>query len=326
MSVSFDGSTTYLSRSGALTDVSSSKIGTLSFWLKTAATSGTIFAGGAAAGSEKFIVDLTSGKVRITLRNSAGTTLWRANTSAINTSLWKHIAIAFTLGTPTAYLYVNRTSDETETTAATDGTVDYAGATIWTVGATVDGTDKFDGKLYDLLFWPGTFIDLSDSTKLKYLVSSDGVSVSATKNYQPSIPSGVKPVGYGHDFTFPTSGVKPSTAFVGNFATNRGTGGRFTLNGTWESQSSPDNPNAYRGSAKWATPGQRWFDSEQSGFSYPRAETFVESREGHPAFGKRLGLDERDETTRDVGSQRGVSVSTLVRGPDEEDAEDTRSI
>ena len=325
MSVSFDGSTTYLSRAGALTNVSSSKSGTLSFWINTEATSGTIFAGGATVDAEKLRVELSSGAVRVTLRDSGGTTLWQASSSAVNTGLWKHIAIAFTLGTPTAYLYVNRTSDETEATAAADGTVDYAGATIWTVGATVDGTDKFDGKLYDLLFWPGTFIDLSDSTALKYLVSSDGVTVSTTKWYQPSIPSGVKPVGYGHDLSFPTSGVKPATAFVGNFATNRGTGGRFTLNGTWESQTSPDNPNAYRGSAKWLTPGQRWFDSEQSGFSYPRAETFIETREGHPSFGKRLGIDERDENTRDVGSLRGQSVSTLVRGPDEEDNEDTRN-
>lgn len=324
MSAAFDGSATYLSKGTALTDVSSSKIGTFSFWLNTAATSGTIVAGGAVAGSEKFIIDLTSGKVRITLRNSAGTILWRANTVAINTSLWKHISGAYTLGTPTAQLFVDRVSDETETTAAIDGTVDYAGATTWTIGATVDATSFFDGKLYDFIFWPGTFIDLSDATTRKFLISSDNLSLSAVRNYPNLEPSGVKPVGYGHDASLPTEGVRPAIYFGGGWNQNRGTGGPFTLNGTFESQTSPDNPNAYRKSAKWSTPGQRWFDSERGGFSYPRAQTFVENREGHPDFGKRMGLDERDETTRDVGPLRSVSVSSLVRGSDEEDEEDTR--
>jgi hypothetical protein len=203
--------------------------------------------------------------------------------------------------------------------------VDYAGSTAWTVGATVDGTSKFDGKLYDLLLWPGTFVDISDADNLKYLVSSDGRTNADTGyEYQKYEPTGVKPVGYGHDFSFPTTGVRPAIAFSVGFTLNRGTGGPFTLNGTFESQSSPDNPNGYRGAARWATPGQRWFDSERSGFSYPRAETFIEDREGHPDLGKRMGLDERDEETRDIGPLRAASVSTLVRGGDEQDDEDTR--
>jgi hypothetical protein len=324
LSAQFDGSATYLSRTGALTGVSSSKIGTFSLWLKTTAETGTIVAGGATAAADKFIIDLTDGKVRVTLRNSAGTTLWQATTSAINTGLWKHVAGAFTLGTPTAYLYVNRASDETEATEAIDGTVDWAGATIWTIGATVDGTSFFDGALYDFLLWPGTFIDLSDATERKFLVSSDGLNLAVGQDYPNLEPTGVKPVGYGHDASLPTSGVRPAIYFGGGWNQNRGTGGLFTRAGAFESQSSPDNPNAYRKSALWRTPGQRWFDSEQGGFSYPRAETFVEKREGHPAFGKRMGLDERDEETRDVGPLRAVSVSTLVRGGTEEDREDNR--
>jgi hypothetical protein len=106
-----------------------------------------------------------------------------------------------------------------------------------------------------------------------------------------------------------------------NFQINRGTGQNFTINGT---PATSRGPLIYRQSALKPTPGERWFDSEQSGFSYPRSETFIEQREGIPSYGKRLGKDERDEKTRQ--ERPGLSFSQIILGTPglEDDSEDRR--
>ena len=327
MSASFDGSATYLLRSTPLKGVSDAKTGTFACWVKRGATGASgacnLLSIGPSTGF--FATFVSSDVFRILGYTSGGTKILQLTSSALtSTSNWYHIVASWDLGAGTTHLYVDRTSDNSEDTA-TDGTIDYT-TTASAIGAGTTGSAKFTGLLEDLLLWPGVYVDLSDADVLKKFVSSDALSVTQG-DYTTHVPSGVKPVGYGHDASIPTNGTPPALFYANGWRKNLGTGGAFALQSAFASQTAPGSvPNAYRDSALWATPGERWFRSERSTFVYPRSQTFVENREGHPDFGKRLGLDERDEDTRDVGPLRAVSVATLVRGGDEEDEDDTRMI
>jgi hypothetical protein len=229
------------------------------------------------------------------------------------------------LANTTAHLYVDRTSDEVVSTGPTDGTIDFAGVTEWIIGANVAGTANFfTGEMDDVVFIPGYFLDASDADELNKVVSSDGrTHASRTDIYwqNPGPDAGPKQVGYGATGS-KISGTGVPILMIGkNFQINRGSGQNFTING------SPENsrgPLIYRQSALRATPGERWFDSERSGFSYPRSETFIEQREGIPSYGKRLGKDERDEKTRQ--ERPGLSFSQIILGTPglEDDSEEDR--
>lgn len=330
MSAYFDGSATTLLRTGSLVGVSDSKKGVFSAWVKPDAISGTqtLFAGGAVTSIQVTIG--SSGQVNLGGNGISGTAMTIASdNSVITAGAWNHIVASWDTGSSYAEIYVNRT-DANAIGSIADVAIAYATNSLrWRVGASNNATaiNFFAGKMYDLAFWPGVSVDITDADVLKFFVSSDGRNPAAGQEYHPHKPGGVKPVGYGHDGSI-SAGAPAAIYFAGDWRTNKGTGGAFTLSGDFTdvSTANPDIPNAYRGSALYTTPGMRWFDSERSGFSFPRSGTFVESREGHPDFGKRMGLSERDEETRDVGPLRSVTVSTLVRGGDEEDEEDTRMI
>lgn len=323
MSAIFDGSATYLSRSSGLTGVSDSKKGTIAFWFKRGATgAGSIFSSGSATG---FYALFTSGNLlRFIGYNSAGTKILQLDSSAItSTSLWYHAIASWDLSAGSTHLYINGSSDNTEDTA-TDAAVDYTGDAV-AIGGSTAGASLYNGKLYDLIFWPGSYADLSDATELRKFVSSDGVAIAAADPYGAgqhiaTIPSGVKPVGYGHDASFPT-GVRPAVFFSNDWRINRGTGGPFTLVSDFDTESSPDIPNAYRLASRGGKVGERWFDSEKSGMSAPRSETFIERRPGHPDYGKRLRTkDEMDERTRDLEPRDRSFISLL--NPREDDSVD----
>jgi hypothetical protein len=70
----------------------------------------------------------------------------------------------------------------------------------------------------------------------------------------------------------------------------------MTLNGTIDQGN--DMQNYRQAATSMKNPGQRWFDSEISGFSFPREDTFVEQREGLTTKGLRLGTSEMDDRTR----------------------------
>jgi hypothetical protein len=237
--------------------------------------------------------------------------------------IWHHAAIAMDGSAGVAHLYVDRTSDEAVTTAPT-GTIDFAGVTEWTIGADQAGSGNFfTGELDDIIFWPGYFLDISNADNLRKLVSSDGATESQSDQYrQDARPTPFyKPVGYGHSGDLPTGGTKPILHLASNFQINRGTGGNFTVNGT---PAASRGPVAYRQSALRPTTGERWFDSEQSGFSYPRSQTVIETREGLTNFGKRIGIDEVDDITRNERPATTFSQLIIGQAGREDDSEDTR--
>jgi hypothetical protein len=199
-------------------------------------------------------------------------------------------------------LYVNGT-DDLDTSTLTDATLDYTSAGPWSIGVSdPDSTQVFPlyADLLDLVFWPGTYIDFSDSDTMNLALSTDGLTNSdytPTARYaNPGPTAGVrKPVGYGVQATIPSDGVAAAVLFSGAFAKNNGTGGVFSQTGVIDQN---DNMRTYRQSSTKQVPGQRSFDSEISGFTYAREDTFIEQRDGLTTKGLRLGQQERDARTR----------------------------
>lgn len=333
MSASFDGSATYLLRTGKVLrgPVADSGKGTLSCWLKTDDTTSALFMGGPDSTNPQVVLGLVSGTLRITIKD-ASTIVWRAVTSSTyNDSAWHHFIATWDLANTTAHLYVDGSADQTDSTGPDSGEAEWSTSTEWAIGGLANGTSLYDGKLYDLIFWPGQYVDISDDRNLQYFVSRDGQSVSVSDpfgagQYIATEPGGVKPVGYGSHGTNPF-GAAPAIYYAGSWRKNLGTGGKLTLQSEYEdtSSSDPDEPNAYRLASRPGAGriGERWFDSEKSGMSAPRSETFIERRHGHPDYGKRLRTkDERDEETRDLLPPK-QAFSTLLR-PNEEDTLDNR--
>jgi len=320
VAVVFDGSTNYINRTGVLVGASSSKSGTLAYWFKATSAPGNIILGINAGGDRvSSAIEVTTGKVTVDLRDSTDTVLWASKTATdYADSAWHHVAISWDLANTTAYLYVDRVADQVDATGPSDGTVDLDGVTEWIIGADTGGTANFlTGEIYDLIFWPGTFIDLSSAPALRRLISSDGQTDYADPGPTAGTP---KPVGYGSDGRDPTQGIRPSIYLSGAFASNRGTGGNFTPSGNFAASRGPAH---YRQHALRSTPGERWFDSDRSGFSAPRSETFIEDREGLPSHGQRLLESERDGLSR--LERPGRSFSRLVLGRDEDDSEERRT-
>lgn len=331
MSAIFNGTTTFLGRSQNLIGIESSKKGTVSGWFKTTSVGfHTLIDGGTpiVSPAESFMnVTLLAGKVSCTLKMDGVTFLWSAITvNTYNDGEWHHFAVSWDLAGPTALFYVDRVVDQVDALGPLDGTVPYADATIWAVGSDRNGALPFDGKLHDIAFWPGVFLDFTDGDVLARLVSNDGRdSGNANTDYLDHVPNNLKAVGYGPEAASPSRGIRPAIYFSGAWTINRGTGGDFALNGTFGTQTQPDQPNPYRLAASHMTAGERWFDDEKSGLSAPRSETFIERRAGHPDFGKRMRTVDRDELTRDIEPMRR-SFSRLIRPfpPNEEDTEDLR--
>lgn len=327
MALTFDGVDDYVRLADNLAGISSSKSVTLSFWFRTSTAPGNIFIG-ATSSLNNFAVSNESpaGTIVVSCRNSAGTVIYGARTTTNYTDgEWHHFAVALDLANTVGHIFVDRVSDESVSIGPTDDTIDFAGITEWIIGANRGGTANFfTGEADDFVFLPGHFLDISNEDELAKIVSSDG-RTDSTRNdiYWQNVgpDSGPKQVGYGATGA-EISGLDAPILMLGkNFQINRGTGQNFTING---SPAFSRGPLIYRHAALRPGGRERWFDSEQSGFSYPRSQTFIEQREGIPSFGKRLGLDEKDEKTRQ--ERPGLSFSQIILGTPglEDDSDEMR--
>jgi len=309
-----DGST-YLRRTSALSGVSNSKTCVLSGWFLCAAgEGGTILVGG--AGAQTYVsldISTSTGFLTFTLTNAATTDIWGVTTDTdYADGALHHYGISVDLGNSRAQFYVDgAAATVTTNTAAADDTIAFTSATEWVVGASLAGAAPFTGSLWDIGIWPGKTLDLSDNDEINLIVALDsaqGLRVT---------PSRVKPVGYGIEGR--NLGV-PAGIFVSNFQRNYGTGGTLALTGYPDEDAYPDGPNPWRLHAQRQTPGVVWVASEQSGDPYPINETVVENREGLTNYGKRIGLDEVDDPTRQ--ERPGMDWADLLLGREDADEGD----
>lgn len=231
LGVAFDGSNDYMTRA-ALTGATYSKSWIISAWFRLDGGDGSgmrIFSctqGG--AGSDVCYVS-RSGANHLYVYflgggGNPGAEL-RTTGSFTSGSTWHHILCSWN-STPAAvgHLYMDDVSD---VAASSFGNIASAVDQTAAIGAKTDGGEKFNGCLAEF-FLDETYLDLSvEANRRKFITSSlKPVDLGA----DGSTPLGVQPLIY--------QSVRAGVA-ASDFATNRGSGGDFTITGSLDLSTNP---------------------------------------------------------------------------------------
>jgi len=220
----FDGTNDYMLRGADLTGIADGKSGILSVWLRIDGGNGTTRVLLSNLNSTFVAYLLSDNKIWIAGQDDFHNTVMAFHTT--NTyaagATWLNILASWNLSTGVLQLYINDVADLT-TLVNTDVTIDYAEATTpnWAVGAYTVGTSKLNGCPAELYFAPNQYLDFSDVNNRRKFISAGGKPVHL--GIDGSLPTGTAPIMYLH--------LDDGEA-VANFATNRGTGGNFTITGT----------------------------------------------------------------------------------------------
>ena len=224
----FDGTNDSMARGGGLTGAADSKLGIFSAWLRLDGGDGAsqyLIEGSNAAA----VLRASDNKFQIIMTSPAPATV--LNIKTVNTylasSTWLHILSSWDMGTVGArHLYINDVSDLAVTTF-TDALCDYTVAD-WMTGSIASGGPAFrvNGCLAEFYFATGQYLDFSVTANRRKFISAAGkpVALGATGSF----PTGTTPILLHH--------LDDGEA-VANFATNRGSGGSFTITGTLDTAS-----------------------------------------------------------------------------------------
>jgi hypothetical protein len=212
--VAFDG-TDRLQRNSALTSVSDSGDFILSFWIKTT--------------DVDFPIVLTTGVGTVSFTtygpsvyDAAGANGFYAELdTTVQAGTWRHVLFAGRMSTSTLQTYVDGVDVSLGTNVdGTPSTADFDAAS-WAIMDSVGGGNAMTGDIAEIYFAPGQYLDISDSANVEKFRTVGG-----------------KPVDLGSDGSTPTGSapaiylsVRPGDA-ASDLATNRGTGGDFTITGT----------------------------------------------------------------------------------------------
>lgn len=223
----FDGTNDFMTTGAGLTGAADGKVGTVMLWFRLDGgdgTSMTIFqacttVGGAV--SHWRIRRESTNLISIIGNNAAGTIILSISTAATYTAnaTWRQLLASWNLATAAAHIYVSDVSDLTSTTL-TDDSIDYTVAD-WAIGAQANGGTKFNGCLSEV-YLALEYVDLSSSTNRAKFITG----VTAKPMYlgtDGSVPTGTAAIVYQRVV---------AGAAVTTFATNKGTGGNFTITGT----------------------------------------------------------------------------------------------
>lgn len=211
--VHFDGGPSFLARESALTGIVASPLGLFSMWKKSSVSLEALL-----LGVDVGIVQIAENL--IALLDEAGTTFqYQQFTATLSNNAWHHVLMSwntnFAAGNRILQIYVD---DAAITPGAEEGDgdafdVSYPTETFWFLGP----QDTVACDISEYYFAPGQFLDLTTQSNRRKFISAGG-----------------KPVDLGADGSTPT-GTAPAMFFSGDataFATNRGTGGAFTLTGS----------------------------------------------------------------------------------------------
>lgn len=226
----FDGTNDYMLRGADLTGIADGKSGMLSFWYRVDGGNGALryILENSSFGFQ--LVQSVDNKFYLYGENSASTLIMEMNSSAhVAGASWLHILAAWDLAAGVQQLYVADVSDVV-VSVNTNDTIDYAGSVNWSVGAQPDGTFKASGCLAEFYFAPNQYLDFSDVNNRRKFISAAGKPVHL--GVDGSLPTGTAPIVYLH--------LSDGEA-VANFATNRGTGGNFTITGTLDTATTSPN-------------------------------------------------------------------------------------
>jgi hypothetical protein len=215
-----------LSRGGALTGVASGKKGIFSAWLNPSAA--VVLAGGLNGVGRLFSGGVTcvffwredgtgTGKYTFTvdLRDSGEVQKIGMETAAITPGNWTHFLASWDTDANARHLYVNDVSNAVVTTFVSASTIAYASALNWTLG---DSSEQEVGPVGDLYFNSAEYLDISNVTHRRKFIDEYRRPVNLGSD--GSTPTGTAPIVHLH--------LDDGQA-AANFATNRGSGGNFTV-------------------------------------------------------------------------------------------------
>lgn len=222
----FDGSNDYMNKTSELTGMADGQKGVVSFWYRVDGGDGStraIFA--RLAGYYFYIWHDAGNKINVQARNSAGTIILGINTTTayLASSTWLHFLISWDLSITTAHLYVNDSSDLTSSTLTND-TINYTGGTSeWWFAVNSGGfpATLINGCFAEMYFAPNQYLDFSIESNRRKFISASGKPMFLGTN--GLLPTGTSPLIYFH---------LDNGEATANFATNRGTGGDFSITGT----------------------------------------------------------------------------------------------
>jgi hypothetical protein len=220
-SADFDGTNDYMQRGADLTGAVDGKSGIFSVWIRIDATgiANTIVTSNSTAIG--FYVQLETGNIfQVRGVNAAGTVILELHTANAYTSGWHHVLASWDLSSGVGSLYIDDVLDSASPTLTND-TLDYTKG-AFNVGAFTGGAGgiRLNACLADLYYQPNQYLDFSVISNRRKFISPNGKPVALGAD--GSLPTGTAPIIYLH--------LDPAEA-VADFATNRGTGGNFTITG-----------------------------------------------------------------------------------------------
>lgn len=222
----FDGVNDYISRVGFV-GAADSKSGIFSAWIRLDRENGydQLILGNDTISNSRFLVLWEpSGILRITGMGTDVNEKLAIQTGGIYQSgpSFIHILASWNLASAgSGRLYINDVTDYDEQTY-TNADIDYTPfSNAWTIGGDQGAGNKSGITIAELYFAPGQYLDFS-----------------VTANRRKFISPNLRPVPLGADGSIPTGSAPiayqrlSSIDSVSSFATNRGTGGNFTITGT----------------------------------------------------------------------------------------------
>jgi hypothetical protein len=215
----FDGTNDYMARAAALVGTSDSASFTFSAWVRLDggdASDMTLLSFGSQGNSS--IKRTTGNKFSAYMTNTGGiaTVEFATVGSYTSSSTWRHVLISSNAST--THMYINNSSDNSVVYGPTGGSSNFS--QIPGVGALNNGVRKMNGAMAEVWF-DTTYMDLSSATNRQKFIGLDGKPVDLGSN--GSTPTGSQPKLY--------LSLRSGDA-VTELATNRGSGGNFTITGT----------------------------------------------------------------------------------------------
>lgn len=220
----FDGTSTYVQRTSALSGLSGGKRGIISGWSNFNGGDGVVtqILEMVTTGFISFPFRSAANKYQFTLQNNDLTTPLSitSNSSWVVASGWHNFLCSWDVGIGATHLYIDDSDDEAGGSTATNVTLDYS-KTTQTVGAVSGGSAKLDGDLFDFYVNLDEYLDLDVTANRRKFIDAAGKPVFLGAD--GSEPTGNQPLMFHHI----DSGAAAST-----FGDNLGTGGAFSITGS----------------------------------------------------------------------------------------------